>query len=247
MKADPATQLRLLDMQAIDSSLDRLAVRRRNLPEHAEIDKLDAQLAALNDDLVRVSTQLRDLNRSQKKLDNEVDLVRSRTARDRKRLDSGQITSARELENLQAEIASLTRRQGVLEDELLELMEAAEGLEARAGAITADQERLEAERAASAGGRDAALTEIDSEVAARRAEREAIAPTLPADLVALYERLRASSAGVGAAKLVRRSCEGCHLELSGADLRDLAAAPADAVVRCEECRRILVRTVESGL
>ncbi len=247
MKADPATQLRLLDMQAIDSSLDRLAVRRRNLPEHAEIDKLDTQLAALNDDLVRVSTQLRDLGRSQKKLDNEVDLVRTRAARDRKRLDSGQITSARELENLQAEIASLTRRQGVLEDELLELMEAAEGLEARAGAIAADQQRLEAERAACAGGRDAALAEIDGEVAARRAEREVIAPMLPDDLVALYERLRASSAGVGAARLVRRRCEGCHLELSGGDLREVAAAPADAVVRCEECRRILVRTAESGL
>ncbi|ONH37393.1 zinc ribbon domain-containing protein [Protofrankia sp. BMG5.30] len=247
MKADPATQLRLLDVQAIDSSLDRLAARRRNLPEHAEIDKLDAQLAALNDDLVRVSTQVRDLGRSQQKLETEVDLVRSRAARDRRRLDSGQITNARELENLQAEIASLARRQGVLEDELLELMETAEGLEARAGVIRADQERVNAERATSVASRDAALAEIDNEVAARRAEREAIVPTLPADLVALYERLRASSAGVGAARLVRRRCEGCHLELSGGDLREVAAAPVDAVVRCEECRRILVRTTESGL
>ncbi|WP_250285254.1 CT398-like coiled coil hairpin domain-containing protein [Frankia sp. CiP1_Cm_nod2] len=247
MKADPATQLRLLDVQAIDSSLDRLAARRRNLPEHAEIDKLDAQLAALNDDLVRVSTQLRDLGRSQQKLETEVDLVRSRAARDRERLDSGRITNARELENLQAEIASLARRQGVLEDELLELMETAEGLEARAGVIRADQERVDAERATSVASRDAALAEIDNEVAARRAEREAIAPALPADLVALYERLRASSAGVGAARLVRRRCEGCHLELSGGDLREVAAAPVDAVVRCEECRRILVRTAESGL
>ncbi|AEH10348.1 MULTISPECIES: zinc ribbon domain-containing protein [Protofrankia] len=247
MKADPATQLRLLDVQAIDSSLDRLAARRRNLPKHAEIDKLDAQLAALNDDLVRVSTQVRDLGRSQQKLETEVDLVRSRAARDRGRLDSGQITNARELENLQAEIASLARRQGVLEDELLELMETAEGLEARAGVIRADQERVDAERATSVASRDAALAEIDNEVAARRAEREAIVPTLPADLVALYERLRASSAGVGAARLVRRRCEGCHLELSGGDLREVAAAPVDAVVRCEECRRILVRTTESGL
>ncbi|WP_131746466.1 C4-type zinc ribbon domain-containing protein [Frankia sp. Cppng1_Ct_nod] len=247
MKADPATQLRLLDMQAIDSSLDRLAARRRNLPELAEIDKLSSQLAAITDDLVRVSTELRDLGRSQKKLDDEVDMVRARAARDQKRLDSGQITSSRELENLQSEIASLARRQRTLEDGMLEFMEVAEGLEARAAAIRSDQERLEAELATAVGRRDAAMAEIDNETAARRAERDAIAPTLPADVVALYERLRATSAGVGAAKLVRRRCEGCHLELSGGDLRDVAAAPADEVVRCEECRRILVRTTESGL
>jgi predicted nucleic acid-binding Zn-ribbon protein len=247
MKADPATQLRLLDMQALDSSLDRLAARRRNLPELAEIDTLRSRRTTLNDDLVRVSTELRDLGRSQQKLDDEVDLVRARAARDQKRLDSGQITSSRELENLQAEIASLARRQHTLEDETLGLMEVIEERQAHAAAIRANQERLEAELAAAAGRRDTVLTEIDTEVAARRQERDAIVPTLPADLVALYERLRASSAGVGAAKLVRRRCEGCHLELSGADLRDVAAAAADEVVRCEECRRILVRTTESGL
>ncbi len=247
MKADQATQLRLLAVQAIDSSLDRLAARRRNLPELAEIDKLSSRLSASNDDLVRVSTELRDLGRSQQKLDDEVDLVRARAARDQKRLDSGQITSSRELENLQAEIASLARRQNALEDETLGLMEVIEGLQTRAGVIRADQERLEAELAAASGSRDTAFAEIDKETAARRGERDAIVAALPADLLALYERLRVSSAGVGAARLVRRRCEGCHLELSGADLRDVAAAAPDEVVRCEECRRILVRTAESGL
>ncbi|WP_239311617.1 MULTISPECIES: zinc ribbon domain-containing protein [unclassified Frankia] len=247
MKADHATQLRLLAVQAIDSSLDRLAARRRNLPELAEIDKLSSRLSASHDDLVRVSTELRDLGRSQQKLDDEVDLVRARAARDQKRLDSGQITSSRELENLQTEIASLARRQNALEDETLGLMEVIEGLQTRAGVIRADQESLEAELATVSGSRDTAFAEIDNETAARRRERDAIVATLPADLLALYERLRVSSAGVGAARLVRRRCEGCHLELSGADLRDVAAAAPDEVVRCEECRRILVRTAESGL
>jgi predicted nucleic acid-binding Zn-ribbon protein len=247
MKAEPATQRRLLDVQAIDSRLDRLAARRRNLPELAEIEKLSTEIKAHNDDFVRVQTELRDIGRSQRKLEDEVDMVRGRATRDQKRLDSGQISNPRDLENLQSEIVSLARRQGILEDELLEIMESVEGLETRAAGIRADQERLEVERDAAVARRDEVFTQIDAEAAQARSERDALAPDLPAPLIALYERLRASSSGVGAARLVRRRCEGCHLELSGADLRDVAAAPADEVVRCEECRRILVRTEESGL
>ena len=69
----------------------------------------------------------------------------------------------------------------------------------------------------------------------------------PADLINLYERLRVQHGGVGAAALRRGRCEGCHLSLNTVDLNAIRAAAADEVLRCEECRRILVRTDESGL
>jgi uncharacterized protein len=247
MKADPATQLRLLDLQALDTGLDRLVTRRRTLPELATIAERDRALASLRDDVVRVRTELSDLARLQRKLDDEIELVRTRAARDRTRLDAGQVSTPRELENLQSELASLARRQGVLEDEALEKMEAAEGLESRLAKLVTEQQRIEADRQATAARRDEAFAEIDAEIDGRRGKRAALVPTLPEPLLALYERIRASSGGVGAAALVRRRCEGCHLELSGGDLRAVAAAPADEVVRCEECRRILVRTADSGL
>ncbi len=247
MKAEPSDQQRLLDLQALDTALDRLTARRRNLPELARVEELAKGLSALDDDIVRVRTELSDLGRVQRKLDNEIDMVRSRVARDRARLDSGLLASPRELENLQSELASLARRQSVLEDEALEGMEAAEELEGRLARLSAEHGRLAGERAAAATRRDEAIAELDAEVGRRRGEREALAPALPGALVALYERIRASSSGVGAAALVQRRCEGCHLELSGADLRAMKVAPADEVVRCEECRRILVRSKESGL
>lgn len=247
MKADPATQLRLLDLQALDTALDRLAVRRRTLPELAAIAEHTAALESLEADMVRVRTEIADIGRAQRKLETEIELVRGRADRDRARLDSGQVANPRELENLQSELASLARRQGVLEDEALERMESVEALETKLAALAADQERLESERRTAERRRDEQFGEIDVEEAKRRSEREALAPVLPEPLVALYQRIRGSSAGVGAAALVRRRCEGCHLELSGGDLRAVAAAPADEVVRCEECRRILVRTAESGL
>jgi predicted nucleic acid-binding Zn-ribbon protein len=247
MKAEPSDQKRLLEVQALDTALDRLANRRRSLPELARLDELAKSLSALDDDIVRVRTELSDLGRAQRKLDNEIEIVRSRVTRDRTRLDSGQVASPRELENLQAELASLARRQGVLEDEVLEGMEVAEGLEGRLAKLSGERERLAGERDTVAARRDEALAELDAEAARLRGQRETLVPSLPNALVTLYERIRASSGGVGAASLVRRRCEGCHLELSGADLRAMKDAPANEVVRCEECQRILVRTTESGL
>ena len=66
-------------------------------------------------------------------------------------------------------------------------------------------------------------------------------------MVGLYEKIRASSGGIGAAVLRQRRCEGCRLELNAVDINRVTAAAQDEVLRCEECRRILIRTSESGI
>ncbi|HEV2347153.1 MAG TPA: C4-type zinc ribbon domain-containing protein, partial [Actinocrinis sp.] len=67
------------------------------------------------------------------------------------------------------------------------------------------------------------------------------------DLVALYEKVRAQYGGIGAAAIKRRRCEGCRLELDIAEANEVKAAAPDAVLRHDSCRRILVRTPDSGL
>jgi predicted nucleic acid-binding Zn-ribbon protein len=247
VRAAPADQLRLLDLQAIDLKLDQLAHRRRTLPELTELETAAAALGDLRDDVVRARTEVDDLDREIRRLEADVDQVRQRAARDQQRMQSGTITSSRELESLEHEVASLTRRQSELEDAELELMETRETADAR---LSEAQGRLDAATAASADAekrRDAAYAEIDQEMADRTAERGPLAGTIPADLLALYEKIRAAGAGIGAAMLRARRCEGCRLELSGGDLAEARTAAEDEVLRCEECRRILVRTAESGL
>ena len=78
-------------------------------------------------------------------------------------------------------------------------------------------------------------------------ERARVLPDIPADLLALYDKLRADHNGVGAAALHQRRCEGCRMELTPTDIGRIRDAAPDEVLRCEECRRILVRTPESGL
>ena len=246
MKADPEVQLRLLDLQAHDAALARLEHRRRTLPELAVIADADTRLAALRADVVRAETEVGDLDRELRRLEDDVDQVRRRAERDQQRMLSGAVP-AKELESLQHEVETLTRRQSDLEDTELEVMERREDAEARAREVRAEVEKVTATRSEAEQARDKAFAEIEAEAAADTEARAALADGLPADMMVLYEKVRAASGGVGAAMLRQRRCEGCRLELMGAELRAAQAAPPDEVLRCENCRRILVRTTESGL
>ncbi len=192
-------------------------------------------------------TEESDTAREQTKAEQDVDQVRQRATRDQQRLDSGAVTNPRDLENLQSEIASLAKRQGDLEDVVLEVMERRESAAERAAELGERVESVGAKVQEVTAARDAALAEIDSEVDSVRKERETIAAAVPDDLIKLYDKIREREGGVGAAKLFQRRCEGCRLELNITELNEVREAPADAVVRCENCRRILVRTPESGL
>ncbi len=246
MNADFAAQLRLLDLQAADTAIAQLSHRRGTLPELAAIVDADGRLTGLSDDLVRAQTDVTDLDREQRRMEADVDQVRLRSDRDQQRMRAGAVP-AKELESLQHEVQTLARRQSDLEDAVLELMERREDADARAARLGGEVDRVRSERDAAAAARDAAFAEIDAELATQAARREATAATIPADLLTLYEKVRATAGGVGAAALRKRRCEGCHLELAGTELRAARTAPPDAVLRCENCRRILVRTPESGL
>jgi predicted nucleic acid-binding Zn-ribbon protein len=247
VNADPTAQRRVLDLQAVDTTLAQLAHRRRSLPELAEIARLEERAAALTGDLVRLETEVSDLARDERRLEADVEQVRQRAARDQERLNAGRVGSPKELESLQHEVGSLARRQSDLEDQILELMERREEVQGRLDRVTAQAESIVADRDAAVARRDKVWGEIDSEAALNTRAREAIVPDLPAGLVALYEKLREQSGGVGAALLRGKRCEGCHLELPPSEMARLRAAPDEEVVRCEQCRRILVRAAESGL
>ena len=247
MKASPEAQLRLLELAEIDAELTRLEHRRRGLPEHAELSRLEQRDRELRDELATLGAQEGDLRREQGKAEADVEQVRTRIDRDRARLDAGRVSSPRELENLQSEIESLNRRQSDLEEVVLDVMERREGAQGRQQAATAERAQISADASAATARRDASLAEIGEQAGKATDRRTAVVADEPPDLIDLYERLRVQHGGVGAAALRRGRCEGCHLSLNTVDLNAMRAASADEVLRCEECRRILVRTDESGL
>jgi predicted nucleic acid-binding Zn-ribbon protein len=245
VKADPAAQRRLLDLQAIDTVLGQLTHRRGALPELAEIAEATKKVADLADAVAAARADVDDLGRDVRRLELDVEQVRGRATRDQQRMQAGGLPS-KELERLQHEVDSLARRASSLEDDELELMEKREQAEGVLAEAEAAVSAVQTTVSAASERRDAAYAEIDAETDKRTAERAAALPGIPDDLLKLYERIR-STTGIGAALLRARRCEGCRLELSGSDYADIKKAAPDEVIRHEECGRILVRTDLSGL
>jgi uncharacterized protein len=247
IKADPGSQQRLLELQAIDSALAQFQHRRRILPEHAELARLRAEQQSTASDLVAADTAVSDLELEQTKAEADLEPVRERLARNQRRIADGSIPDAKALASMVAEIDHLRKRIGDLEDAELEVMEQLETAVGTRERLRARAVELEDALIRTAARRDEQLAALDTEIARRRADRGLIAPGIDPTLLGLYDKVAASHGGVGAAELRTRRCTGCQLEVNAADLGRFAAAADDEVLRCEECSRILVRTAQSGL
>ncbi|WP_436700422.1 zinc ribbon domain-containing protein [Nocardioides sp. BYT-33-1] len=247
MNADPAAQLRLLDLQALDSQVDQLRHQRNNPAEAAEIKDLLGKRADVDGRLRDQRIVVDDLAAAQVKADADVEQVKARRSRDRERMDSGAISDPKALERMQHELESLERRISTLEDEELEVMEQLEEAQSALAELTAAIDELDSRLGTLTSARDEKIAALDAEIGSVSGGREAMVADIPADLLALYEKLRASKGGVGVGALRARQCGGCQLTLDAGELAAIRATPAETVLRHEECQRILVRTPESGL
>ena len=235
----------LLEVQRHDLEIDRAHHRRATLAEAARVSELEASARTLDDDITRAAVEVSDLEAEQRKADADVDLVRQRAAKDRELLET--INDAKQLSNLQHELESLARRQSELEDVELEVMERLDAAQKSHADLLSRREALAGELETARTALDNALADLADDERIATHARSSAADGLPADLLALYDKLRADNGGIGAAALHRGRCEGCRIELTPVDLGRIREAPETEVIRCEECRRILVRTPESGL
>jgi predicted nucleic acid-binding Zn-ribbon protein len=247
VKADPSAQVRLLDLQGLDSRADQLRHQRRSLAELAVLAELSETRARLEGESQDARIAVDDLTIEQTKVDADVEQVKARRVRDQQRIDQGLVSNPKDIQRMQQEMVSLERRITSLEDDEIEVMERLEEAQGTLDGLVAGLAETDEKIAAATASRDAKLAEIDRSLGEVEAQRAPTVAELPDDLTALYDRLRASKGGVGAALLRARSCSGCMLGLDNAEVATIRAAAEDDVIRCEECSRILVRTSESGL
>jgi predicted nucleic acid-binding Zn-ribbon protein len=246
VKADHFEQQKLLDLAAEDVALTQLAHRRATLPEVAAVEIAQEAARSFTGDVVRAETEVKDLGREVKRLESDVETVRTRETKDQRLLDSGSV-SPKEMTNLQHELDSLKRRQTDLEDQELELMERLEVAEAAFAAAQQGLEKATADVERTEQLRDDALADIAEGMTRHESARAAVAGEISPPLLTLYDRIRKQTGTTGAAPLKARQCQGCRIELYGSELATVRNADPHEVVRCENCGRILVRTPESGL
>lgn len=240
MQASPADQAKLLHLAEIDTALAQARHRRAALPELAQLKALGATRQQVTQDLVAATTRVSDLEADQERLESDLDPARARRERNQARVDAGEIGDAKALRSMTEELEHLRGRIATLEDQQLDLMQQIEDATSARDQVAARRHEIDDQARALMAARDRAYAEIDGEVEAETTHRTGIAGALPADVLALYEKIAARQ-GFGAARLTEGRCTGCHVEANAADLRRYQSAAPQDIVRCEECGRILIR------
>ncbi len=232
----------LLAVQDDDSAVDQLRHRRSRLAERATLTELEARLAAINAAAAALDGARRAHEARLAQLASEVDELVGRTTRIDDRLRAGEAASFRDQETMATEMGSLGRRRGELDDEQLVVMEAIEELDGELGRLASERGALAGTIASVRAALGTAEAAIDTEIATIAIHRAEFAAGVPTDLLGEYERLRARLDGVGVARLVNGTCDGCHLAVSAAELDHIRHAAVDEVVHCVQCGRFLVRS-----
>lgn len=239
MKASPSDQLQILDIQRMDFHVAMLRNKVATLPEIAQLNTTNSRLTVLRDLQVAAQTQISDIKIELSRSESDVEQVVTRLERDEKRLADGS-TSAKDLEKLQHEVQTLITRRSELEEVELEIMMRIEGITARLNELKAEEAGLITKSSEIEELKKTATQAIDGEIAATVAERLSTVTNVDKTLLELYEKIR-TSGGTGAAAMREGKCDGCHLSINGVELNRLKTLAEDEVVRCEECRCILVR------
>ncbi len=240
MKATPEDQNLLIELQLIDSQITQAQVKLAGLPEIEQIAAIHTRLENTAVELTVVETELADVAIELRRSEMDVEQVDDRMKKDEGRLNSGTGTP-KDLEQLQHELVTLAKRKSDLEDGELEILMKYDGVKARVDELLNDQVGLKKLELELNIRFENAKAEIDKNMAELAAARTGLAPRIDLALVTLYDKVRSSAFGVGAALLIGNKCDGCHLAINAIEIERIKGLEADEVIRCEECRRILVR------
>jgi predicted nucleic acid-binding Zn-ribbon protein len=240
VKASISDQRSILDIQNFDFTTSTLKNKAANLPEIAQISTLTIKQNNARDLRIAAETELSDTKRELSRAEGDVEQIVTRINRDEARLSSGQ-GAPKELEQLQHELGTLAARRSELEEVELEVMMRVDGIKERIESLKNEEAAFALEIANLEIAKENALTVIGSDIAAIDEDRKRTVTSINPELLALYEKIKAGNNGTGAAALVGNQCKGCHLTLNTVELQRISGLAEDELVRCEECRCILIR------
>jgi uncharacterized protein len=242
MKATPNDQRSILKVAQLDQQANLLRHKAATLPELQEITSATVKFNNARDLRIAAETELSDVKRELLRAEADVEQVVSRITRDEARLAGGS-ASPKELEQLQHEVGTLSTRRAELEEVELEIMMRVDSIQTSISTHSQEGDEQAAVIADLEIRKENALAAINSELEGIASDRSQLVAGVEKSFVDLYEKIRADSGGPGAAALVGGACSGCNLSINAVEIKRLSDLAEDEVVRCEECRCILVRGV----
>ena len=240
MQASPEQQSLIFELQLLDNEIMQANTKLKSLPEIEQLLHIDKRIVTTTDELATVKAEADQIALELRRGEVDVETVTDRIKKDEARLSSGNATP-KELEQLQHEVGTLKKRQEALEEIELEIMVRSEAITARTNTLTTDLASLETLKAEINQRLTTASGEINTVITNKQSDREKVVVKIEKPLIDLYEKIRTASGGVAAAALVGNKCNGCNLAINAVEMERIKSLAQDELLRCEECRRILVR------
>jgi len=240
MQASVAQQSLILELQSLDNEIMQANTKLKSLPEIEQLLHIDKRIITATDELAVVKSEADQIALELRRGEVDVETVTDRIKKDEARLASGNATP-KELEQLQHEVGTLKKRQESLEEIELEIMIRSDAITSRSNTLTTDLASLQTLKDEIAGRLKTATDEINKVIADKNTARNLVANQIEKPLLELYEKIRGNGGGVGAAALVGNKCNGCNLAINAVEMDRIKSLAKDELLRCEECRRILVR------
>ena len=240
MQASPEQQSLIFELQLLDNEIMQANTKLKSLPEIEQLLHIDKRIVTATDELATVKAEADQIALELRRGEVDVETVTDRIKKDEARLASGNATP-KELEQLQHEVGTLKKRQETLEEIELEIMVRSEAITARTNTLTTDLASLETLKAEINQRLTTASGEINTVITNKQSDREKVVVKIEKPLIDLYEKIRTASGGVAAAALVGNKCNGCNLAINAVEMERIKSLAKDELLRCEECRRILVR------
>jgi predicted nucleic acid-binding Zn-ribbon protein len=240
MQASTEQQALILELQFLDNEIMQANTKLKSLPEIEQLLHIDKRITLANEELATVKGEADQIALELRRGEVDVETVTDRIKKDEARLASGNATP-KELEQLQHEVGTLKKRQEALEEIELEIMIRNDAVITRSNTLTTDLSSLQTLKDEISGRLQSATTQIEKVVADKNGARNQVASKIEKPLLDLYEKIRANSGGIGASALVGNKCNGCNLAINAVEMERIKSLSKDELLRCEECRRILVR------
>jgi predicted nucleic acid-binding Zn-ribbon protein len=226
----------LLDVQELDSQIDRLLERRQSLPELERFKSEHESAQSLEKDLEEARGELRRIELDLDKAEGELEMLETKLDEHETRLFAGGM-SARETEHQRLEVESLRGQREAREERVLAMLEELDPIRQRVTELEDELVRVNERKARLEAVIKTEWGKIDAEIARKEERKTEAASPVAEDLMELYDKLRRIKEGVAIASYENGVCGGCHMALSPAEEEE---ALSDEIPRCVHCRRILV-------
>lgn len=231
----------LLAIQDLDLSVMQLRHKSRNHPITTMIAGVNEELT-LSEEAAGIITERRvELDKGLEQLSSDVAAIEARRSEIELKLYDGSVTGTKDLLALQDEAKSLKERQANIEDDELEIMEEMEQVDAELAPVDEQIRSQIAQRTEHEVELEQALLAIDEEVERLSSARGEAVVEIPEPLLAQYDALREDLGGVAVARLVGKTCDGCHMSLSAVAFDRIKHQDEDAALNCDQCGRLLIR------